>query len=73
MAWTVQSELSGGCLREFIYSQKCSKTTNKLLAVKYYICFKILSNNTREFILTLGMNMSMQAVDIFPDHLQTVN
>jgi hypothetical protein len=61
----MQSELSGDYLWQFIYIQTSSKTTNKHLAVKCYFCVKILSNNTRDFILTFGMNMSMQAVDIF--------
>lgn len=64
---------SGGCLRQFTYSQKRSKTTNEHLEVKYYFCVKILSNKTRDFILTLGMNMSMQVGDIVPDHELTVN
>jgi hypothetical protein len=69
----IQSELSGGYLKQFICIQTSSKTTNKHLAVKCYACVKLLSNNTRDFILTFGINMSMQAADIFPDRELTVS
>jgi hypothetical protein len=72
---SIQSELSGGYPRQLIYIQTRAKTTNKHLAVKYYVCVKILSSTTRGVILTFGMirRMSRQAVDIFPDHELTAS